>query len=164
MMKISVINTCIRPPAEKSKAHFQMHIGALLEICGQDALRKNIDIKSFLHWIKPAILHDQFLLLQNAGEVSSSAYITWAFVNKETLHRYSYGPRFILHPSEWNEGTHLIVVDFCSLTDPRRLFKKLLNKAKALHELGIESITVCTRDKSGLPIHLHQIYLKAHHA
>ncbi|MEJ2794650.1 toxin-activating lysine-acyltransferase [Iodobacter sp. LRB] len=105
-MSISVINARIKPSSEKSKLLLQMYIGAVVELCGQDALRKNIDIKSFLHWIKPAVLHDQFLLLQNESDVSPSAYITWAFVDKKTLHRHSYGPRFVLHPSEWNEGTN----------------------------------------------------------
>ncbi|WP_164521485.1 toxin-activating lysine-acyltransferase [Iodobacter ciconiae] len=107
-MSISTINAGIKSSSEKLKPYFQMYIGAMVELCSQDALRKDLDIKSFLHWIKPAVLHDQFLFLQNDGEVSPSAYITWAFVNEETLHRYSHGPRFVLHPSEWNEGTTIL--------------------------------------------------------
>ena len=163
-MKISIVNACIKPPSAKSKQHLQMYLGELLEVCSQDAIRRNIDIKSFLHWIKPAVLHDQYLQIKNEGEVNTSGYITWAFVNDKTLQRYIQGARFVLHPSEWNEGQHLIVVDFCSIGDPRRFFKKALRQAKVLTEAGVASITVCTRDKMGNPVKSHHIYVKNIHA
>lgn len=141
-----------------------MHLGELLETCAQDPVRRNIDLKSFLHWLKPAVLHDQFLMLKNDGEGQSSGYVTWALVDEQTLYRYKYEARFLLHPSEWHEGSNLIVMDFCSLGDPRRFFKKMLTTGKLLAAGGIDSITACARDKQGNPVKLHQIYLKNPHA
>jgi len=43
------------------------------------------------------------------------AYASWAFVTEEVATRLAADPEFLLHPSEWNEGTLLWIMDFVAL-------------------------------------------------
>lgn len=43
------------------------------------------------------------------------AYASWAFVTTEVAARLAKEPTFLLHPSEWNEGTLLWIMDFVAL-------------------------------------------------
>ncbi|CAI2161191.1 ACP:hemolysin acyltransferase (hemolysin-activating protein) [Serratia fonticola] len=125
---ISSINAMIHPLTNKFKDTNQQQIGVLLELCARIPDRAGIDVRSFLHWVKPAVLHHQYLLLLREGDVLPYGYISWAWVNEATLTRYINDERFILHPSEWNEGEHFVIMDFCCLGDAsyclRHLFKK----------------------------------------
>ncbi|HAT1617317.1 TPA: toxin-activating lysine-acyltransferase [Raoultella ornithinolytica] len=125
---ISSINEMIHPLTNKFKDTNQQQIAVLLELCARIPDRAGIDIRSFLHWVKPAVLHHQYLLLFRDGDVSPYGYISWAWINESTLDRYVNDDRFILHPSEWNEGENFVIVDFCCLGDAtyclRNLFKK----------------------------------------
>ncbi|WP_157236156.1 toxin-activating lysine-acyltransferase [Chitiniphilus shinanonensis] len=133
-------------------------MGALLDICVQDPQRSSLDLRTFVHWLKPAVLHSQFLLLQDEGEVVPSGYVTWAWVDDATALRYQNAPRFVLHPSEWHEGLHLVVMDFCVLGDPTRFMRRLLRCTRHLARRGAASINVCIRDACGLPIRCHSIH------
>lgn len=137
---ISSINAAIHPLTNKFKDTNQQQIGVLLELCARAPFRSRIDIGSFLHWVKPAVFHHQYLLLWQEGDVSPYGYISWAWVNNTTLIRYLNDERFILHPSEWNEGENFIVVDFCCLGDMRRCFRYLLEKRNALKNMGLNTV------------------------
>jgi hemolysin-activating ACP:hemolysin acyltransferase len=157
------LNTVITglPQTGLCKDETQQEIGRLVEICAKDTMRKNINIASFLHWIKPAVLHRQVLLLQREGDASANGYISWAWVNDETLAEYHSTPRFSLQPSEWNEGLNLIVVDFCALGSSEKIIRQLYKKTAALYKLGAQSINVCVRDATGVPV--KNIKVKSNH-
>lgn len=136
----SSINLFLQPLTDKFKDADQQQIGMLLELCAQIPERKKIDICSFLHWIKPAVLHNQYLTLSREGGVLPCGYFSWAWINESTLARYMTNERFILHPSEWNEGEYFVIVDFCCLGDARDFIRNLLKKKGALKNLGLDTV------------------------
>ncbi|MGL5600498.1 MAG: toxin-activating lysine-acyltransferase [Silvania sp.] len=140
LRKISIINAAIHPLTDKSRDTNQQQIGALLELCARIPDCAGIDICSFLHWVKPAVLHHQYLFLWREGDVQPYGYISWAWVNKETLRRYINDERFILHPSEWNEGDNLVIIDFCCLDNTTPCLRQLLKKRRELRKLGLNSV------------------------
>ncbi len=137
---ISSINAAIHPLTDKFKDANQQQIALLLELCARDPFRASVDIRSFLHWVKPAVYHHQYLLLWQEGDVSPYGYISWAWVNDTTLIRYLNDGRFILHPSEWNEGENFIVVDFCCLGDAKRCLRYLLKRRDELKNIGLNAV------------------------
>ncbi|ECX6625118.1 toxin-activating lysine-acyltransferase [Salmonella enterica] len=63
-------------------------------------------------WTEFAINHDQIKFLFD-GKGMPLAYITWAYIAPDTEERLISDPEFRLHPSEWNEGGRIWVLDFC---------------------------------------------------
>jgi len=122
-------------------------LGQLLDIAVKNKELNSINIKSFYHWVKPAILHNQFLCLKNTNEVYYSGYISWAWVDGNTLARYMNDTRFNISPSEWNEGSNLIIIDFLMnekfIFSVRGLIKKVFK-----YEL-ISEIYFCKRNADG---------------
>ncbi|MCX7207587.1 MAG: toxin-activating lysine-acyltransferase [Proteobacteria bacterium] len=140
---------------KKVRPDIQSSIGEILGVCSKDVVRRNIDIKTFLHWIKPAVLHGQFQLFKSEGSVYPTGYLTWALVDDDTLTRYLNEPRFILHPSEWYEGQHFVVVDFCSLGNSAALIRQLLKSVRATQE----TVHICIRNDRGMPVKSKSIQL-----
>ncbi|WP_367948764.1 toxin-activating lysine-acyltransferase [Pseudomonas graminis] len=63
-------------------------------------------------WIEPAILHQQIaFIFSGFGDVRG--YYTWALLSDEVSSRLINDADFMLHPSEWNEGSSLWIIDFC---------------------------------------------------
>jgi len=137
---ISSINALLHPLTDKFKDTDQQQIGMLLELCAQIPARKKIDICSFLHWVKPAVLHHQYLVLSREGDILPYGYISWAWINEATFTRYSTDDRFILHPSEWNEGKVFVIIDFCCLGDAAYCLRNLLKKRRVLKQFGLNAI------------------------
>ena len=52
-----------REQSGKTKSNILQEIGLLLEVTVKDGSHKNVNINSFLYWVKPAILHDQYILI-----------------------------------------------------------------------------------------------------
>jgi hemolysin-activating ACP:hemolysin acyltransferase len=73
----------------------------------------------------------------------------WAWVNDETLNRYFTETKFFLHPSEWNEGNYLIVVDFCCLFNSRKVISSLLKDSKITQG---NRVHYCVRNEKGIPV------------
>jgi len=126
-------------------------LGNLLEICARDCKYKKVDLQSFLHWVKPAILHGQYKLIYTQDNIRCTGFVFWAWVNDDTVYRYLNSNRFILQPSEWNEGRNLIVVDYCNVTKSLKEIKKLFTTARKINE-HVDSISYCIRDEAGIPI------------
>lgn len=133
----------------KYKNEVQQTIGEIVEVCARNEIRSKIDLASFLHWVKPAILHNQFIFLEREGDISPSGYVLWAWVDEDTLDRYMRTTGFSLHPSEWNEGTNLIVVDFCVHGDAGATISKLYRRIKDIRGLSFRDINICIRNNIG---------------
>ncbi|MGF1683885.1 toxin-activating lysine-acyltransferase [Photobacterium minamisatsumaniensis] len=152
-LRVSTLNASFigRGQKGKYKEEVLQELGQFLEIIAKDKDRRDINISSFLHWVKPAILHDQYWLIKNDGDLEPSGYVLWAWVSRRTLNEYFTQERFALHPMCWNEGEHLIVVDFIiadkfsSRTVIRDLYRKVRNKTG----ISYKSINISIRDKTG---------------
>lgn len=64
------------------------------------------------HWTEHAIQHHQIKFLFDLHGLPL-AYITWAYLEKDTEQRLINDPHFRLHPSEWDEGGNIWILDFC---------------------------------------------------
>ncbi|WP_198158344.1 toxin-activating lysine-acyltransferase [Enterovibrio coralii] len=124
-------------------------LGMLLKICMSDSSRRNISIKSFYNWMKPAVYHDQILLIKTRMIKEDNGYVTWAWVDDNTLDKYLTESRFTLHPSDWNEGPHLIIMDFCVNGPSYEAIRMLYDIRESLLSSGVHSINVCVRDELG---------------
>ena len=153
LRNISTINAAIHPLTDKFKDTNQQQIGALLELCARIPDRAGIDICSFLHWVKPAVLHHQYLFLWRERDIQPYGYTSWAWVNTETLKRYINDERFILHPSEWNEGDNLIIVDFFCLDNASFCLRRLLKKCRELKLLGLDTVYYRRSARNGIRPH-----------
>ncbi|MGO2155364.1 toxin-activating lysine-acyltransferase [Serratia sp. BW106] len=69
-------------------------------------------VLSIQYWTEFAIQHKQIqFLFDTSGQ--PLAYVTWAFLEADTEARLLSDPEFRLHPSEWNEGDRIWLLDFC---------------------------------------------------
>lgn len=69
-------------------------------------------IASLNLWIHPAIHHKQIIFLFDK-QSEPIGYVTWAYLASDSQDRLLNDPGFSLHPSEWNEGGNMWIIDFC---------------------------------------------------
>lgn len=69
-------------------------------------------VLSIQYWTEFAIQHDQIKFLFDMNGLPL-AYVTWAYLETDTEERLLNDPAFRLHPSEWNEGERIWILDFC---------------------------------------------------
>ncbi|WP_045412621.1 toxin-activating lysine-acyltransferase [Vibrio owensii] len=140
-----------RNPHGKYKETIFKELGQLLEITSHLKERQSINISSFLHWVKPAVLHDQYVLIKNKGEIEHSGYLMWAWVSERTLTEFITQERFALHPMCWNEGDNLIVVDFAiaNSSQSKSVIREMYRKARRQAGISHKSIKICIRDNTG---------------
>lgn len=70
-------------------------------------------ISSIAGWTLPAINVNQIkIFFDEKGR--PVGYVTWAFLSDETEKKWMEDANFRLHPSEWNEGLNLWIIDFVS--------------------------------------------------
>ena len=63
-------------------------------------------------WIEQALVHNQLkILFSPYGE--PHGYYSWARISSETEQRLLKDKYFALHPSEWNDGDRIWIIDFC---------------------------------------------------
>ncbi|WP_318460216.1 toxin-activating lysine-acyltransferase [Photobacterium leiognathi] len=138
----------------KLKSEILQELGQLLEIAVKNKDRSTVNIGSFIHWIKPAILHDQYLYIKNKGDLEPSGYLIWAWVDTETLYDFFDKDRFIIHPMGFNDGKNLIILDFCYLDENNNLsvIKNLYRKARNEAGVSYKNINICIRDSNGLVV------------
>ncbi|WP_454440093.1 toxin-activating lysine-acyltransferase [Vibrio bathopelagicus] len=138
----------------KYKEEVLQELGQFLEITTKVADRASINISSFIHWVKPAILHDQYLFIKNDGDLDPSGYVLWAWVSRKTLNDYFTQERFALHPMCWNEGENLIIVDFAIADNylSKAVIRNLYRKARSQAYIPYDSINICVRNKSGFVV------------
>lgn len=95
-----------------SKVEVTHELGQFLEIMSKCKTRRELNLASFLHWIKPAVIHRQYKFFKLSSDVGYNGYVIWAWVDDATLNKYMTKPRFSLKPMNCNEGNNLIVVDW----------------------------------------------------
>ncbi|OCH41110.1 toxin-activating lysine-acyltransferase [Aliivibrio fischeri] len=138
----------------KWKDEILLELGNFLEISSKSKERASISIGSFLHWVKPAVLHNQYVFIKNQGDIDYSGYVMWAWVDDDTLNQYMKADRFVIHPMNWNEGENLIIVDFLYNDSSRRnsIIKSLYRKARYQIKSNVKDIYICIRDSNGLVV------------
>jgi cytolysin-activating lysine-acyltransferase len=66
-------------------------------------------------WIDPALMADQLVIFYKWNDSLPVGYISWAFLAADVEDRWMHDPKASLHPSEWNEGETLWIMDFLAL-------------------------------------------------
>lgn len=150
---ISSINSKFtgKPIKGKFKEEALQELGLFVEVVAKDERRHEINIPSFLYWIKPAILHNQYLFFYDEGDINPTGYILWAWVDEKTLYSYLNSKQFILHPMCWNEGKNLIIVDFVCLnqSDTRFTLHNLYRKLRHKVSMSYKDVNVSIRNSEG---------------
>ncbi|MEZ9722423.1 toxin-activating lysine-acyltransferase [Vibrio splendidus] len=143
-----------REPRGKFKNELLLELGQFLEITAKVTDRQSINISSFIHWIKPAILHDQYLFIKNDGDLDPSGYVLWAWVSRKTLNEYFTQERFALHPMCWNEGKYLIIVDFAIVDNSlsQTVIRNLYRRARSQADISFNTVNICVRNQAGFVV------------
>ncbi|MFA0084607.1 toxin-activating lysine-acyltransferase [Vibrio sp. 10N.261.51.F12] len=132
-----------------SKAEVNHELGQFVEILAKCNTRRKLNIASFLHWVKPAIIHKQYKLLKLSSDVDFTGYVIWAWVDELTLIDYMTQPRFSLKPMNWNEGSNLIVVDWFVEKNNTIQLNKLYKFIVSSTGISRKEVNVCIRDSQG---------------
>jgi cytolysin-activating lysine-acyltransferase len=103
--------TNVREPGPNEHAtHFGYCVGFAALLFGHSAHhRKYTCAELQAHFVVPYRL-GQFRLYYN-GDGDVTALVTWAWLSDHTLARVMDDDHYALHTSEWNEGTHLYIMD-----------------------------------------------------
>lgn len=137
------------PYGPLSKVEVTHELGQFLEVMAKCNKRRELNLASFLHWIKPAVIHRQYKFLKLHSDVGFTGYIIWAWVDELTLRHYMTQPRFSLKPMNWNEGKNLIIVDWFveknSASQIMELYRFIVSSTK----ISRGDINICIRDSQG---------------
>ncbi|CAM2929018.1 RTX toxin-activating lysine-acyltransferase [Vibrio mytili] len=137
------------PYGPLSKVEVTHEIGQFLEIMSKCNTRRGLNLASFMHWIKPAVIHRQYKFLKLSSDIDFTGYVIWAWVDSSTLDKYMTQSRFSLKPMNWNEGNHLIVVDWYveknNISQLRALYRFITSST----EINRKECNICIRDSQG---------------
>ena len=89
-------------------------LGAVASINAHSEGRQRLPIGALRLWIEPAIDLGQCQVFYDSQE-RPVGYITWAFLSVPVASRVAKDTASVLHPSEWNEGRHLWIMDLVAL-------------------------------------------------
>ncbi|WP_115306180.1 toxin-activating lysine-acyltransferase [Suttonella ornithocola] len=87
-------------------------LGKVLWIWGCSPLHRRWPIESAIHYVLPAIEHQQFRLLVGSDGIPRG-YTSWAWLNANSEKRYIANPNS-LRPEDWHNGKRLWFIDFIS--------------------------------------------------
>ncbi|NAW68198.1 toxin-activating lysine-acyltransferase [Vibrio sp. V27_P1S3P104] len=148
---VSLVNSQITglPYGPLSKVEVTHELGQFLEIMAKCDKRRELNLASFLHWIKPAVIHRQYKFLKLSSDVGFTGYVIWAWVDDLTLSNYMTQPRFSLKPMNWNEGSNLIVVDWFVEKNRASQLKDLYKHVMFSTNISRREINICIRDSQG---------------
>ncbi|EKO3570929.1 toxin-activating lysine-acyltransferase [Vibrio metschnikovii] len=148
---VSLVNSQITglPYGPLSKVEVTHELGQFLEIMAKCDKRRELNLASFLHWIKPAVIHRQYKFLKLSSDVGFTGYVIWAWVDDLTLSNYMTQPRFSLKPMNWNEGSNLIVVDWFVEKNRASQLKGLYKHVMFSTNISRREINICIRDSQG---------------
>lgn len=132
-----------------SKLEVTQELGRFVEVMSKCNQRSDLNIASFLHWIKPAVIHRQYKFLKLPSDVEFTGYVIWAWVDELTLSNYMTRPRFSLKPMNWNEGSNLIVVDWFVEKNKISQLKELYKFFLSSTNLTLGEVNICIRDTQG---------------
>ncbi|NRF62593.1 toxin-activating lysine-acyltransferase [Vibrio coralliilyticus] len=137
------------PYGALSKADATHELGRFVETMSKSKLRQNLNLSSFLHWIKPAVLHRQYKFLKLTSDVEYTGYVLWAWVDDSTLTKYMTQPRFFLKPMHWNEGNNLIIVDWFVEKNKNSQLRELYRHITSSTDINRSAVNICIRDDQG---------------
>ncbi|MFM9270972.1 toxin-activating lysine-acyltransferase [Halomonas elongata] len=88
-------------------------LGFVISVMNQCNLHSNLRIINIKKWMFQPIIQNQISLLENSwGEPVS--YYCWAYLDINSVRRMLEDPSYVLHPSEWDEGNILWIIDICT--------------------------------------------------
>lgn len=67
-----------------SKVEVIYELGQFVEVMSKCNKRRELNLASFLHWIKPAVIHRQYKFLKLSSDVGFTGYVIWAWVEAYT--------------------------------------------------------------------------------
>lgn len=148
---VSQINSQLSklPYGPLTKVEVTHELGQFVEVMVKCNKRKKLDLVSFLHWIKPAVLHKQYKFLKLSSDIGFTGYVLWAWVDDSTLSNYMTQPRFLLKPIHWNEGRNLIIVDWFVEKNEVSQLKELYQYFVSSTKMSRKKINICIRDHQG---------------
>lgn len=87
-------------------------LGKVLWLWGCSSLHRRWPIESAIHYVLPAIEHQQYRLMVGSDGMPRG-YTSWAWLNAESEKRYIADPN-ALQPEDWKNGDRLWFIDFIS--------------------------------------------------
>lgn len=96
----------------REESSLQEQIGYAVQCMLYNRNYSMFPVLSIQQWTEHAILHKQIKFIFDARG-KPLAYFTWAYLRSDTIERLKHDPHFRLHPSEWNEGGDIWILDFC---------------------------------------------------
>lgn len=112
-------------PLSETSAEYAQMMGEACSLMTKSPTYCQYPVVCLHEWIRPALLLGQFALLKDHYR-RSIGYLTWAYLSPTTERRLVGDPDVLLHLSEWNEGSHLWVLDLLLLEGPIHQIKKAL--------------------------------------
>ena len=96
-------------------AQFCREIGTIAMLMQRTERYRFIPIGGLGLWVRPPVLLKQVRIFFSEDKGLPVAFMTWALLSEATQRRWSSEPRRPFHPSEWNEGRLLCIIDFVAL-------------------------------------------------
>lgn len=125
------MTTHLKCHSREIRDHAQQ-LGLAVMLMLQDKVYSEMQVLCLKVWTEQAILHNQIRFFFN--ELGSPVgYVAWAYLTDEVERKFAEGGVSPLHPSEWNEGDRLWIMDFCSPRGHTADIVRLL-KNSLLHE------------------------------
>ncbi|KLN66155.1 toxin-activating lysine-acyltransferase [Vibrio sp. VPAP30] len=148
---VSLYNSQItgQPYRPLSKAEVTHELGQFVETMSKSKSRQTINLASFIHWVKPAVLHRQYRFLKLSSDIEYTGYVLWGWVDDSTLLSFMTEPRFSLKPMHWNEGRNLIVVDWYAQKNNLSQIKAIYKHFTSSTNLSFKDVNICIRDSQG---------------
>lgn len=111
------VEATARPPILKamtvgSRAEEDWFVAEAVRVNRRQPDRRGLSARSIEAFVLPAVRHRQFVLVADEANREPVGYLTWAYLSDEVASEKRQGCDRMLHPSEWNEGLNLWVMDF----------------------------------------------------
>jgi cytolysin-activating lysine-acyltransferase len=101
-------------------------LGCVAHIMASNSSHRSQKIYGLAVWIEPAIVHDQIEIFFRNGE--PVGYFVWACLTPTVVSKII-KQNHVIHPSEWNEGDLLWVIDVLLPRDSLSIYR---NKIRAI--------------------------------
>lgn len=88
-------------------------LGLAVMLMLQDKSYSEMQVLCVKVWTEQAILHNQIRFFFN-DLGAPVGYVTWAYLSEDVEKKFLQQGVCLLHPSEWNEGERLWILDLCS--------------------------------------------------
>lgn len=102
-------------PKKKPDKQAMQKRGVVAYLMATSKQYRSYPLGSLTVWIDPPIFTDQLAVFYRWNDSEPVGYVTWALLAPDVEHRWLHDPQVLLHPSEWNEGENLWIMDFLAL-------------------------------------------------